>query len=169
MRIEAPEAARRGSMPPPFPLLAFPSPAALAAASAPHWAAGASLDILPMLVDEVEAEVAAPASAAVAPPPPPPAARTRVRFATGPLPHTPDGHPQGDGRTVPARLAPSRLGLVPAWTLKGNPHPPEPLTLHNLRLLAAELGPENAASITRLRRRAGLEPPLVRPPPPGKG
>lgn len=146
----------------PLPLLAFPSPAALAAASAP-WAMtppDASL-----LMDDDAACAPAP------PPPPPPAAapKKRVSFAPGPLPHTPDGHPQGDGRTVPARLAPSRLGLVPAWTLKANAHPPEPLTPHNLRLLAAELGPENAASITRLKRRAGLEPPLKRPPPPKLG
>ena len=47
-------------------------------------------------------------------------------------------------------------------------HPPttptlqEPLTPHNLRLLAAELGPECGPSVERLKRRAGVLPHVQR-------
>ena len=42
------------------------------------------------------------------------------------------------------------------------------MTKRDLKVLEAELGEENRASIVRLKRRLGLEPPRALPPPPKK-
>ena len=84
----------------------------------------------------------------------PPAPRS-VRFARGPLPDRPDGHPlHTEARPGPpprgaaASRRAARLGREPFAE-----HEEEPLTPAHLRLLAVELGPENGPSIMRLKRR----------------
>lgn len=74
----------------------------------------------------------------------------RVRFATGPLPGTPDGHPPHEGLTAQQRRVLS-MALTPD------------LTPSNVRLLEQELGEDCQPSVTRLKRRAGMLPPLKRP------
>ncbi|GBF92043.1 hypothetical protein Rsub_04390 [Raphidocelis subcapitata] len=78
-----------------------------------------------------------------------------VRFAPGPLPPSArdvgvDGHPAGEGRVaVPVRLL--------------RHAPPQDLTRSNVLALEELLGPENAPSLGRLKRRVGMLPP-GRPP-----
>lgn len=103
-----------------------------------------------------------------APPESPAAAGPRrVSFARGPLAATADGHPAADRPP----LKPRCMTLASLWVRHpgggGSHQPQEPLSAHNIRVLAAELPPECAPSLGRLRRRAGLEPPAPRPPPPG--
>jgi hypothetical protein len=88
----------------------------------------------------------------------------RVHFAPGPLPDTPDGHPAREGRVAAPRPTSWLVAALKPVPLVAA----DPLTPANIRMLAAELGPLNAPSIGRLKRRVGLVPPLVRPPPPGK-
>ena len=64
----------------------------------------------------------------------------RVRFAAGPLPGTPDGHPSHEGLTAQQRRVLS-MALTPD------------LTPSNVRLLEQELGEDCQASVTRLKRR----------------
>lgn len=64
----------------------------------------------------------------------------RVRFATGPLPGTPDGHPPHEGLTAQQRRVLS-MALTPD------------LTPSNVRLLEQELGEDCQPSVTRLKRR----------------
>lgn len=93
------------------------------------------------------------------PGPPPPLSRTTssarsVRFAPGPLATTDDGHPlptEARRKGGPPRGA--RALVRGPWWEQNAEHAQEPLTPGHLRLLAAELGPENAPSITRLKRR----------------
>lgn len=89
----------------------------------------------------------------------PPPVRKAVRFAPGPLadraaagsargPVTPDGHPAGEGRVaVPVRQLPFSF--------------PTDLNKANLLTLEELLGPENAPSLGRLKRRLAA---LQRPP-----
>jgi hypothetical protein len=81
--------------------------------------------------------------------------RPSVRFAPGPLDTTDDGHPlptEARPKGGPPRGARSLARGTPWWEVNAE-HAQEPLTPAHLRLLAAELGPENAPSITRLKRR----------------
>ena len=66
----------------------------------------------------------------------------RVAFAPGPLP-TADGHPQHEGRQTARRVR----ELANDWGRS--------LTPEHVRALQHELGPENAASVERLKRRCG--------------
>ncbi|KAI8463521.1 MAG: hypothetical protein J3K34DRAFT_526934 [Monoraphidium minutum] len=123
--------------PPPPP----PAPAAAQDAAAAGGAAGG-----------------ATGSSATAPPPGDAPPRKVVRFAPGPLapaaaargPVGDDGHPAGEGRVA-----------VPVRQLLG--HPPCDLSRANIGALEELLGPENAPSLGRLKRRIGLAP-APRPP-----
>jgi hypothetical protein len=84
----------------------------------------------------------------------------RVSFAPGPLhsspavrsPVTDDGHPATEGAlAMPVRRVPSSYALD--------------LTRGNVLMLEQLLGPESAMSVSRLKRRVGLLPP-IRPPRP---
>jgi hypothetical protein len=93
--------------------------------------------------------------AAAAAPPASTSARSSVRFAPGPLLGTQDGHPlptEARPKGGPPRGARSLARGTPWWEANAA-WAEEPLTPAHLRLLAAELGPENAPSITRLKRR----------------
>ena len=80
--------------------------------------------------------------------------RPSVRFAPGPLPLPPDGHPPStEARSGPPPRGAAASARRAAWGEPGPAWAEEPLTPAHLRLLAAELGPENEASIIRLKRR----------------
>lgn len=86
--------------------------------------------------------------------------RRRVSFASGPLdpgahPHsTDDGHPAREGAVA---VAVRRSAHAPSWGLD--------LTRGNVLMLEQLLGPDCAQSVTRLKRRVGLLPPIRAPRP----
>ena len=115
----------------------------------------------PVEVDEQDAGGAGNQGAAKLPAPPPPvgkgrSAKARVQFAPGPLAGTVDGHPAGEGaRRVQSDGGGSQSRFHSAF--KGSAEA-SALTKRELKVLEAELGEENRASIVRLKRRLGLEP-----------
>ena len=120
----------------------------------------------PVEVDEQDAGGAGNQGTATKLPVPSPvgkgrAAKARVQFAPGPLAGTVDGHPAGEGARRVRADGGSQSGFHSAS--KG-----PALTKRDLKVLEAELGEENRASIVRLKRRLGLEPPRALPPPPKK-
>lgn len=140
----------------------FPGSGALLSGSGGLRHSGSSPDVSALVdqrplaagaAEEEQEQAALPSSqapeAAVAAAAAPARSPKRVRFAPGPLPASapaagPDGHPAGEGRVAePVRRLPFAL--------------PRDLDLDHVdRDLTALLGPENAPSLARLRRRAEL-------------
>ena len=70
---------------------------------------------------------------------------------------------EGEGEGAGCKKGDTHSPTTPTTpTHHAHPTLQEPLTPHNLRLLAAELGPECGPSVERLKRRAGVLPHVQR-------